>query len=418
MRFDTVIIGGGLAGLLCGIRLSESGQRCAIVSRGQSALSFSSGSLDLLSYLPDGQPVDNLESAIAQLQQQHSEHPYARLGAQRVRQYAQQTQTLLADCGLALQGDVDTPHQRVTPLGTFRQAWLSPQEVPLKTQTRLHTGVVGISGFLDFQPQLAAGALRKRGIDAQAEEIELPLLDRLRDNASEFRAVNIARQLDLPEHFEALYAALHPLSEQYEMLYLPACFGLTDSVVFDRLNQQLACPLRLLPTLPPSVPGMRMQHLLQQRFTRSGGNWMPGDDVLRADTNNARVTQLWTRKHEDIPLRARHVVLASGSFFSNGLIAGRDRVREAVFDLDVLQSAERRDWYRDDVFDTQPWQQFGVRTDEHLHGLRHGEALDNLFVIGSVLGGFDAIAQGCGAGVCAVTALHAAQHILAQGGEQ
>ncbi|WP_312688031.1 glycerol-3-phosphate dehydrogenase subunit GlpB [Kosakonia sp.] len=418
MRFDTVIIGGGLAGLLCGIRLSESGQRCAIVSRGQSALGFSSGSLDLLSHLPDGQPVSDVAAAITQLEQHFTAHPYALLGANRVLNYARQAQTLLADCGLRLQGDAETPHQRVTPLGTFRRAWLSPQEVPLKPETTLRTGVVGISGFLDFQPQLAAATLRKRGIDAHAEEIELPALDTLRDNPSEFRAANIARQLDTAEHYTALYQALRPLSEQYQALWLPACFGLMDSIVFDRLNQQLACPLRLLPTLPPSVPGLRMQHLLQQRFVQSGGSWMPGDEVIRADISGDQVTQLWTRKHEDIPLRARHIVLASGSFFSNGLIASRDRVREAVFDLDVLQSDNRSDWYGDDVFACQPWHQFGVQTNARLNGLRHGRALSNLYVIGSVLGGFDPITQGCGGGVCAVTALHAAQQITDQGGEQ
>ncbi|MGY6028642.1 glycerol-3-phosphate dehydrogenase subunit GlpB [Phytobacter sp. AG2a] len=415
MNFDTVIIGGGLAGLLCGIRLQEQGQRCAIVSRGQSALSFSSGSLDLLSHLPNGEPVNSLDTGIAALQAMQSPHPYALLGVERVRHYALLVQNLLAECGFAAQGHVDTPHQRVTPLGTFRQAWLSPTEVPHKPDASKTIGIVGISGFLDFQPALAAASLRKRGVNVSAEEIELPVLDALRDNPSEFRAVNIARVLDKPENFSALYRALLPLSRRYDILYFPACFGLVNSEVFAQLNQQLSCPLFLLPTLPPSVPGTRMQTLLQQRFVRLGGTWMPGDEVVNADIAGGRVTHVWTRKHEDIPLTPKHVVLASGSFFSNGLIAERTGVREAVFGLDVLQSEGREHWYRDDVFAAQPWQQFGVITDRQFRAQRGGVPIENLYVIGSVLGGFDAVAQGCGGGVCATTALFAADRIGASG---
>ena len=146
--------------------------------------------------------------------------------------------------------------------------------------------------------------------------------------------------------------------------------------------------------------------------------WLGVDGLVVVDTRASLSPQeiaIHSLHHRDIPLRAKHAVLASGSFFSNGLVTQFDRVTEPVFGLDVRFADQREGWSQQDVFAPQPYLQFGAIVDEHLHPRIEGETVSNLYAIGAVLEGFDPIVQGCGAGVSLLSALHVAEQILKEG---
>jgi glycerol-3-phosphate dehydrogenase subunit B len=72
----------------------------------------------------------------------------------------------------------------------------------------------------------------------------------------------------------------------------------------------------------------------------------------------------------------------------------------------------REEWCAKHILEEQPFQRFGVRCDNKLHPFIEGRAVENLYAVGSVLCGADAVKEGCGAGVVVATALMAAEEIL------
>jgi len=220
MNFDVVIIGGGLAGLTCGIALQEQGKRCVIINNGQAAIDFASGSLDLLSRLPNGAFVKNIPENLTALAAQLPQHPYSIMGAERVLAKAQDFEKLAESLNLDLIGSTAENHLRVTGLGSLRGAWLSPNSVPtVQGETAFpykKIAVLGIEGYHDFQPELLADNLTLNPQFAHCEVktgfLNIPELDQLRANSREFRSVNIAQVLEyklkFDDHFELTEAYL------------------------------------------------------------------------------------------------------------------------------------------------------------------------------------------------------------------
>lgn len=418
MKFDTIIIGGGLSGLISGIYLSQRGQRCVIISSGQSALHFSSGSFDLLNNLPDGTSVQKPLDAISELVKQAPTHPYAKLGETKFKELAQQAEEFFKNAGISTQGDHEENHYRVTPMGTLKPTWLTLKNLLISENEKClpiqHPGIFNITGFLDFYTRFIADEFLKMGAKCSIHSINFPALENLRKNPTEMRSVNIARVFDKQENIKELARILKAESGDCDSIILPAITGLNREDVVDYLRKEINKPIYLLQTLPPSVPGIHTQQKLRSVFQQNGGVFMLGDNVLRADIKGNRISQIYSFNHGDIPFVGQNFILATGSYFSQGLIASTEKIYEPIFDLDVTFTPNRTQWYNSDVFDTQPYQSFGIKTDSTFRCTREGKIFENLYAAGAILEGFNPLKEGCGAGVSILSAMYIAEQILSK----
>ena len=372
MKFDTVIIGGGLAGMVAGITLEKAGKKTAIISTGQNALHFFSGSFESLQE-PEQRIVD-----------------------------------LFSEAGVRLHY---SPGVRLMPLGTFRESALALEDIDIfpSAQFARKVLIVNFLGYHDFFSSFLADGLEKQGMSCRVRFLNLPEMEKLEQSPSEMRSVQIARTMD--RVWEKVVQEVRVLLKDEDTVVLPQVFGLQDMSVPGRIRQGIPARVIFAGTLPPSVPGLRTQILLKQRYQLLGGTYFMGDEVVRAHMHDGVVHSVATKNLDNHYIEGDHFILATGGYFSKGLVSNPFQVFEPVFGLDVEYNEDRNAWYNPAFKEDQPYMHFGVKADENLHALKDGQPVENLYVAGSVLGN-KRPEFGTAAGKAVRTALKAADEIL------
>lgn len=413
MKFDIIIIGGGLSGLTAGIALAQAGKEVAVVSAGQSSLHFGSGSLDLLGCDQQGNEVTNPIEAIASL---NDEHPYKKV--KDIEAIALQAKQLLNEAGIATTGNASVNHWRLTPIGALKPTWLtvngmatvpSPKEMPWK-----RVALVNIINYLDFPTKFIAAGLRNKGVEVDVKAFTIPELQQLRKSPSEMRSTNIAKVIESNDIVGKIAGEVNNIAgDGYDMVLLPAVLGIANDNISQRLLKLINVPASYVATLPPSVTGVRIQTLLRKRFTALGGTFFTGDQVVEGVFEDNNLKGVRTAKLEDTVLEASHFILATGSFMSRGLVADYYHVYEPALGVDVEDhDLNRKNWAVLDVANDQPYMEIGVKTDDMLHCMRQGKTISNLFAAGSILSGHNSIKRLDAAGVDMLTALQTVNNIL------
>lgn len=405
---DLLIVGAGLTGLFAAALASRRGASVTLICEGRGALEVSHGCIDVLGATSIRQGFRRLRKS----------HPYALVGRETLEASLNALREIALENGIPYQGDLASMLRLPTALGALHPTCLCPSSMVAGDIAGAgRYTIAGLQGFRDFHADFVTSQLQQTGIPA-GPALALPLVDAPRHRDA--YATDLARLLDDAPRRDQLIRAWRPRMKGVQRLGVPAVIGLDrPAEAFKAFEDGLGVGLFEIPTLPPSVPGLRLERLLRKASLAAGANLVEGAHAIgRVDgrSGGRRVSGVVAQTAGGARLFAADaVMLATGGILNGGLVTRLDgRVQESVFDLPVSCSNQRAEWTGQTPFEAQPYASFGIRVgaDMRPRGQDAEPLFQNLYAAGGLLAGADRTWEGSRQGIDLATAYRAVEVAL------
>lgn len=387
-----VVVGAGLSGLTAALTALKSGARVEVVAFGQGSLTLHPGWIE----------VGDVEALTRQ-----AHHPYSYAGKDALAHGLGILQEIVPLYPIYDAAVLASGTQRQI---AFRVGNPQPHIIP---ETPIL--IVGVAGWREFFPELIRDALREAGCEADMIEVEIPH----RGGNFDDWTIDIAHYLDTPTGLNHLAQQIKPHVGKAQVVALPSVIGFKQTTLAE-LNRLLGVPVLEIPTLTPSVPGLRLYQALRSAILAQGGQFTLGVKVIGLDVHNRvlkgiRAATVAGQRERIIPADA--VILATGGLYSGGIESDyRGALQEQIANSAVNTLENRDQWFTHSLFEgvAQPIHRVGVSVQNTLRPLdASGNIIaENLFVAGRLLRSYSPVNEGSTEGVDIATGYQAAQHAI------
>lgn len=290
--FDVLVVGAGTSGLTAAGAAARTNQKVALVATGPGGFVLGSGCLKAQEFIQCG-AAREMGEAIAFFQE------------------------MAQAAGGPLEGNISEMHYLPTILGDFQGVALAPRSLwNAEPRNGSRTAIIGIRELSCFDENFMAERMneqaRRLGFACTYTARQISLAHTFGGPVTTPR---IATRFDNDPGFRSeLVKALRLAASGFERGVVPGILGLHSSAQqLAQFERELGCSLCELPTLPPSVSGLRLFNRLWSYLHEIGVELFQGFPVQKVQIHDGSCLELQVASpgHPMI-LRGECVVLAAG----------------------------------------------------------------------------------------------------------
>ena len=226
---------------------------------------------------------------------------------------------------------------------------------------------------------------------------------------------DVARWMDTDAGTSSFTKQLKSYGGATDVLFIvPQVLGTKGHACYQTIASRLGADVLETTCLPPSVNGLRLQHVLVDSLREAGVDIVENTQVIGCEKNGKTVTAVIAKAaSNERKYYAKKFILATGGFYSGGItMRDFEQPKEPIFGLPVSFVKGEENWTNKELFSDAPqgFAKTGILTDEDLHPVDEAGAvvLENVHVVGRNLGGYDFCFEHSGNGVALASAYKAA----------